>query len=72
MLARGGGWLAELAGRLKPNGGVGKAAHREGRGEPGQLKKKNPFQISFKFWIWQNFRKLYREILMEFAHGDFS
>jgi hypothetical protein len=41
--------------------------------EPGQLKKKkNPFQIPFKFWIWQNFGKLCREILREFGHEDFS
>jgi hypothetical protein len=54
---------------------------REGRGEQaGWLKAgtgptqedKNPIQISFKFWIWQNFEKFYREILKEFGHGDFS
>jgi hypothetical protein len=53
-------------------------AQREGRREwAGQLKdrtgptQENPFQISFKFWIWWNFGKLYREILMEFGHVDF-
>jgi hypothetical protein len=93
---RGGGWLVEPAGRLRPSEGAGKAAQRVGRREraekgwwprgrggeggpasrkleSGQLKKKkNPFQISFKFWIWQNFGKLYREILKEFGHSDFS
>jgi hypothetical protein len=55
------------------------AAQSEGRRERAdQLKagtrptQENPFQISFKFWIWQNFEKLYREILKEFGHGDFS
>jgi hypothetical protein len=55
-------------------------AQREERGErAGWLKagtrptqEKNHFQISFKFWIWQNFGKMYREILKEFRHGDFS
>jgi hypothetical protein len=35
-------------------------------------RRKNPFQISFKFWIWQKFGKLYRGILKEFGHGDSS
>jgi hypothetical protein len=35
--ARGGGWLPGLADRLRPNGGVGKASQREGRGDgPGE------------------------------------
>jgi hypothetical protein len=34
--------------------------------------EENHFQFFFKFWIWQNFGKLYREILKEFRHGDFS
>jgi hypothetical protein len=56
--ARGGGWLAGTAG-LKARTG------------PTQEEEKNPFQISFKFWIFRNFGKLYREILKEFGHGDF-
>jgi hypothetical protein len=57
------------------------AAKREGMGERAiRLKartgttqeEKNPFQISFIFWIWQNIGKLYREILTEIGHGDFS
>jgi hypothetical protein len=58
MSARGGGGLAGPAG-LKAGTG------------PTQ-EEKNPFQISFNLWIWQNFGKLYREILMEFGHEDFS
>jgi hypothetical protein len=30
--------------------------------EPGQNSKRNSFQISIDFRIWQNFEKLYREI----------
>jgi hypothetical protein len=56
-------------------------AQREGRRQrAGRLKagnrptqeEKNHFQISFKFWIWQNFGKLYGGILKEFGHMDFS
>jgi hypothetical protein len=35
-------------------------------------RRRKSFSIFFKFWIWQNFGKLYREILKEFRHGDFS
>jgi hypothetical protein len=49
--ARGGGWLAGPAGLKAVTG-------------PTQ-EEKNPLQISFKFCIWQNFAKLYKEILME-------
>jgi hypothetical protein len=52
----GGSWLAGSAG-LKAG--------------TGPTKGKNPFQISFKFWIWQNFAKLYREIFMNFGHRVF-
>jgi hypothetical protein len=59
MSSRGGSWLAGSA-RLKAGTG------------PTQEEEQNHFQISFKFWIWQNFEKLYREILKEFGHRDFS
>jgi hypothetical protein len=59
------------------------AAQRQGRGgESGPVglkavtgptqEEENTFQIPFKFWICQNFEKLYWEILKEFGHGDFS
>jgi hypothetical protein len=52
-----GGWL------------VGPAGLKAGTG-PTQ-EEKNLFQISFKFWIWQNFEKLYMEILKELDTGIF-
>jgi hypothetical protein len=30
--------------------------------EPGQNSKRNSFRISINFRIWQNFKKLYKEI----------
>jgi hypothetical protein len=33
MSVRGGDWLAGSASRLRPSGGAGKAAQREGRGD---------------------------------------
>jgi hypothetical protein len=52
-------------------GESGPAGLKAGIG-PTQEEEKNPFQISFKFWIWQNFGKLYRKILKGFGHRDFS
>jgi hypothetical protein len=52
------GWLPGWAGRLKA-------------GTWPTQEEKNHFQISFKYWIWQNFRKLYREILKELDTGFF-
>jgi hypothetical protein len=57
MSSRGGDWL------------VGPAGLKAGT-RPTQ-EEKNPFQISFKFWIWQNFGKLYSEILKELDTGIF-
>jgi hypothetical protein len=64
MLATGGGWLAGLADRLKPNGGVGKVAHREGRGGENQANSRK--KILFKFLLNFGFGRTFENCIGSF------
>jgi hypothetical protein len=55
-----------------PEGAEGIVGRRLKAGTGPTQEEKNPFQISFKIWIWRNFGKLYMEILKKFGHGDGS